>query len=73
LSAKAVRSVCEMDVSWWIRRSGIDSAMEICEGGTDSGMLEIEVEESKGGTGGKGRGRFRGCVGESGFALSSAD
>jgi hypothetical protein len=47
--------------------------MEICEGGTESGTLEIEVEESKGGTGGKGRGGFRGCVGECGLALSSTD
>jgi hypothetical protein len=47
--------------------------MEICEGGTESGMLEIEVEESKGGIGGKGRGGFRDCVGERGFALSSTD
>ena len=62
-----------MEVNCWIRRSGIESALDVWEGGIDSGMFEIEEEDSKGGTGGKDRCACRGCVGEGGFTLAAAD
>ena len=64
-----------MDVSCWMRRSGIESAMSDWEGGAESGICEgfVDVEESNGGTGGKGLCAFLACEGESGFPLSADD
>lgn len=62
-----------MEVNCWIRRSGIESAMDTWEGNTDSGMFEVGVEELNGGTGGKGRGGCRCVAVESGVAPSAVD
>lgn len=51
-----------------MRRSGTESAMHACDGETESGMFEVDVEESKGGTGGRGR---CGCCGCRGWAVNS--
>lgn len=47
--------------------------MDACDGGTESGMFEVEVEESKGGTGGRGRCGCRGWAVNLGLAPSVAD
>lgn len=49
----------------------MECVVDAWDGWTESGTLE--VEESKGGTGGKGRGKFRDWVGDSGCTLSAVD
>jgi hypothetical protein len=55
----------------------MESATGDWEGGTESGicegLVEVEVEESKGGTGGRGLDGFLPWVGESGSPLSVVD
>ena len=78
LSAKPVCKVRDMDVNCWMRRSGIESPMGgDWEAGTESGICEglvdADVEESNGGTGGNGLGGFLPCVGEPEDSLSTLD
>jgi hypothetical protein len=51
-----------MEVSCWIRSSGIEFATGFWEGGAESGICEglVDADELNGGTGGKGRWVFRG-------------